>query len=169
MKKILVALLLVAFALPLRAAPANRPAVSAGIRRHTDHSVMTELPFDEGDISYTAGWEIHDPSGYWQLLIGYTPEVGGTNAVDYVITPQLNLLLEDRGWQAGVGVLGSYVKTDAGSDWTDVYWQFLLGFTLQLPAFSVDIVSYYPFKSWGDLSDFDTGDLEFGVMFKLFY
>ncbi len=169
MKRILVASLLLALTLPVLAVPATRPAVLAGARYHVEHSVFTELPFDSGDLSYTLGWEYHDQNGFWQLLVGYAPEIGGTNGVDYVVTPQLNLLLEDRGWQAGVGALSSYVVTEDESDWTSIYWQFLLGFTLQLPAFSIDIMSYYPFESWGKLSDFDAGDIEFGVMVKFFY
>ncbi len=138
-------------------------AVGLGIRSHVLHTEFEEYPFDDGDLSYIAGYEYHDNNGYWQLLVGYTPDVGDGTVVDSIITPQLNLLIQDGIWLAGVGVLGSYVETTEDSDWTDVYWQVMLGLELPLPIFKLDILAYYPFESWSTFGDFDTDDIEFGA------
>lgn len=137
-----------------------------GLRGHVLHTEYEEYPFDDGDLSYIAGYEYHDQAGYWQFLVGYTPEVGDGAMVDYIITPQLNLLLQDGAWLAGVGVLGSYIKTDLDDDWTDVYWQVMLGFSLPLPIFELEVLAYYPFESWSTFGDFDTDDIEFGGFAK---
>ena len=144
-------------------------AVSAGGRYHARHTTFEELPFDKGDISYTVGYEYHDQAGCWQLLVGYTPEVADGLAVDSVITPQLNLLIKDRAWIAGTGILGSYIETELESDWTDVYWQVMLGFELPLPVFKLEILAYYPFESWSEFDEFDTDDLEYGLSMKFMF
>jgi hypothetical protein len=142
-------------------------AASVGARYHAEHSSYAELPFVDGDMSYTLGYEYHDNSGYWQILVGYAPGAGsGTNAVESVITPQINLLLLDRSWVGGVGALSSYIETEEESDWTDIYWQAIFGVELPLGSFKLEILTYYPFESWDTFSDFDVDDLEFGASLK---
>jgi len=142
---------------------------SVGIRRHSLHSSFEELPFEDGDLTYTVGYEYHDQAGYWQLQVGYTPEVGDGIAVNSVITPELNLMIQDRAWVAGVGVLGSYIETELESDWMDVYWQVMFGLTLPLPICKIEILAYYPFESWSSFSDFDTDDIEYGASLKFMF
>ncbi len=149
--------------------------ISAGVRQHVTHSVFEELPFEDGDLTYTIGYEYHDKHGYWQLLVGYTPEVGieelGIDeiAVDYVITPQLNLIIQDGIFLAGTGILGSYIETEEDSDWTDVYWQLMLGFEIPLGALRLELLAYYPFESWGEIDEFDFDDVEYGGSFKILF
>lgn len=149
-------------------------ALSAGARYHMRHSEYTELPFDDGDMSYLLGYEYHEANAYWQLLVGYAPDIsdgddGRGVGVNAVITPQLNLLFADRNWLGGVGVLASYIETEDSdaSDWTDIYWQLMFGFQIPLPAFHVEVMAYYPFEKWKTLSDFDAGDIEYGLLLKL--
>ena len=168
MKKITVAIFSMLLLMGAQATHAQS-AVSAGARYHAKHSAFEELPFENGDISYTLGYEYHDKAGYWQLLVGYTPEVGDGMLVDYIITPQLNLLIKDSVWIAGTGILGSYIETELESDWTDVYWQVMLGFEFPLPAFSLELLAYYPFESWNEFDEFDTDDLEYGLSMKFMF
>ena len=141
--------------------------ISVGARQHVMHSEFEELPFEDGDLTYTIGYEIHDKHGYWQILIGYTPEVGneeleiGAPEVDYVITPQINLILQDGIFIAGTGILGSYIETEEDSDWTDVYWQLMLGIEIPLGAIRLELFASYVYESWGDIGDFDSDDIEF--------
>ncbi|MBT3193370.1 MAG: hypothetical protein HN341_12530 [Verrucomicrobia bacterium] len=145
-------------------------AVSMGARYHTEHSVFTELPFEDGDMSYSLGYEYHDASGYWQIMVGYAPGAGsGTNSVDSVITPQINLLLSDRSWIGGVGALASYIEGPDESDWTDVYWQVMFGLEIPIGSLKLEILTYYPFEEWGGFSDFEMDDLEFGASLKYFF
>lgn len=44
--------------------------------------------------------------------------------------------------------------------WTDVYWQFLAGASIPIGSLDLDILAAYPFKDWGDLGEFDSGDIE---------
>ncbi len=146
-----------------RGRSSNNTSASAGIRRHTTHSEFPELPFERRDMSYSLAWEIHDQNGFWQLGAFYTPDAGNaTNDISYVVTPFINLLLKDRGWVAGVGALSSYVVMEEEKEWTSIYWQFLLGFSIPVGQLELDIMGFYPFKSWGRVRDFRTGDLEFG-------
>ncbi len=140
----------------------------AGVRVHAEHSEFEELPFEDEDLSYGAVYEYHAEDAYWQIACMYAPDPGGrAGIVDYVITPQLNLILKDKIWRGGLGILGSYIEfeDDAGdSDWTDVYWQFILG--INVPFFfgmNVEAAAYYPFEDWNELSDMDTDDIEYGA------
>ena len=149
--------------------------VSAGVRQHIMHSEFEELPFEDGDLTYTIGYEYHDKHGYWQLLVGYTPEVGieelglDEMATDYVITPQLNLIIQDGVVLAGAGILKSYIETEDDSDWTDIYWQIMLGFEIPLGAIRLELLAYYPFETWGDIDEFSGSDIEFGGSIKYLF
>lgn len=154
-------------------------ALDIGARYHTRHSQYTELPYNNGDWSYQLGYEYHEGPAFWQLLVDYAPSISkGTDGrglgVDGVITPQINLLFEDRNWLAGVGALSSYIMYDdkiidkslKKDDWTDIYWQVMIGYDLPLPAFDIEVMVYYPFEKWKTFKDFKTDDLEFGIMLK---
>ncbi len=157
-----------------------RHALSAGARYHTRHMQYVELPYNKGDMSYMLGYEYHEAGGFWQLLIGFTPSVSdGTDGrgigVESVITPQLNLLFEDRNWVAGVGVLSSYINRDNKAviedeelrdEWTDIYWQLMIGYRMVLPALQIELMLYYPFEKWNTLRNFKGEDLEYGLMLK---
>lgn len=138
--------------------------IDAGVRYHVQHSAFKELPFGDGDLSYGGGYEIRDENGSIQLLCGFTPDFKDRDDLDYAVTPELNLLLLDRGVQGGLGVLSTYSQNDAGdNEWMDLYWQWILGLNIPLGSrFSLQTNAYYVFKSWGDLGDFDFGDIEFG-------
>ena len=172
MKTFVASLLSVLFLLPLIVNAGDSPnsAVGLGVRRHVLHSTFQDLPFEDGDLTYTLGCEYHDQSGYWQLLVGYTPEVGEGDLVDFVITPQLNLIIQDRIFLAGGGILGSYIESkDEGGDWTSVYWQFMLGLEIPIGPLNLEIMSYYPFEGISELSDFDLGDIEYGGSLKYYF
>ena len=140
-------------------------AITAGVRRHAEHSVFTDLPFSQGDLSYALGYELHEKNALWQLAADYAPDVTGTNNVQAVFTPQLNLMFKDRFWRAGVGLLESYIdRKDGGEDgWTNPYWQFILGVNIPIQKFSLGAAAYYPFAHWGDLDQIDVRDLDYGV------
>jgi len=146
------------------AAGAVSSALSAGATYHKDHSVFTELPFGDGDISCQLAYEAHNAAAFWQFVADYAPDLTGTNDVDYAITPQINLLFKDGAWRGGAGALASYLagKGDRESDWTSVYWQFLLGFEVPVGGLNVGAQALYRFETWGDLGDFDVGDIEYG-------
>jgi len=151
------------------AAPGDTMGIGAvGARYHTDHSAFEGLPYGDGDISVGAAYEWHEEAGYWQVAVDYAPVVRGssTNAsADYIVTPQLNLILSDRMWRGGAGVLSSYLGSESGaSDWTPFYWQLLAG--LNLPLHSrvyCDVFAYYVLEQWNEIKLFDWRDLEVGL------
>lgn len=151
-------------------AQAQQSAVSVGARQHSEHSQFEEIPFQDNDLTYTLGYEYQEQAGYWQLLVGYTPEIGDETLEKSVITPQLNFVVQDNIWLGGVGILGSYIETEAESetesDWTDMYWQVMLGVEIPVPIFDLEVLAYYPFEDWGEFSEFDTDDVEFGAALK---
>jgi hypothetical protein len=134
-----------------------------GGRYHVDHSEFAELPFGDGDVGYGLVYEFHDGPAYWQLGASYAPDITGTNAVDTVITPFANLILKDGFWRAGAGLLGSYIDGESDSDWTDPYWQLLLGVGIPLFGLNLDVQALYSFESWSDIGAFDMDDIEYGA------
>jgi hypothetical protein len=139
-------------------------SLNVGAKYHQKHSVFTALPYDDGDISYSVAYEYRDADALWQLACDVTPEFESRDDLDYGVTPQLNLLLVDRIFQGGLGVLSTFTDGEMGSDWMDLYWQFILGLALPLPGpFSVQINAYYVFESWSDVGDFDVDDIEYGA------
>lgn len=149
---------------------------AGGLRQHADHSVAEEIPFGNNDVSYGVAYEVYDSGGLWQFAVSLTPDVSerenvDTNnlmTVDQVITPELNLIMQDGPWLMGVGALMSYVEQENSegedeTEWTDVYWQFMLGFQMPFTQSSkLKICAYYPFEDWGDIGDFEFDDLDFG-------
>jgi len=149
---------------------------SIGARYHATHSRFEDYPFRSGDLTYQAGMEFHEGIGFWQIIVGYTPSVKSppepddpelvVPEIDYVFTPQLNLILHDQGWLVGTGILSSYIKDEVESDWSKVYWQTMLGYQFRLQHFTLDVMGIYPFDSWSNFSDFRFGNMEFSVMLK---
>jgi hypothetical protein len=137
---------------------------NVGGKYHQKHSAFIELPYDEGDISYSLAYEYRDADALWQLACDLTPEFKSRDDLDYGVSPQLNLLLVDRVFQGGVGILSTYTSGEDSGEWMDMYWQFILGLSLPLPGpLTLQVNSYYVFKSWGDVGDFDVGDVEYGA------
>jgi hypothetical protein len=143
---------------------AGKNSIGIGGRYQVDHSAFEELPFDDGDISYGVNYEYQEDAAFWQLGVLYTPEVGGTNSADYVVTPQINLMLKDDIWRGGIGALMSYIKDDNGEDdWTDLYWQLHLGVAIPIGPLSLTALAHYVFEDYGEIKDFDFDDLEYGA------
>jgi hypothetical protein len=139
-------------------------SLNVGGRYHQKHSVFTGLPYDDGDISGSVAYEYRDADALWQVACDLTPEFESRDDLDYGITPQLNLLLVDRMVQGGLGILSTYTHGDAGGDWMDMYWQLILGLALPFPGpFKVQVNAYYVFEEWGDIGEFDVGDIEYGA------
>ena len=144
-------------------AVANPHQLAVGVRQHVDHTTFDEYPFGEDDLSYGLAYEYHEGPAYWQIAVLYADDVTGTtNDLDFVLTPQINIVLKDAFWRLGVGGLTSYTKGDDVDEWTDLYWQVMAGLGLPVFALDVDVMAYYPFESWGDIGDFDIDDVEFG-------
>jgi hypothetical protein len=139
-------------------------AAALGARVQVEHSVFEELPFGDNDLTYALAYEYHEKIGYWQAAVAFTPDIDGAGSVDYAITPNLNLIFKDKIWRGGIGLLASYLDGgDDGTDWTDAYWQFILGVSVPLAGrLSLDVHSYYVFENWDALDEFDVDDLEFG-------
>ncbi len=154
-------------------APAWNPVV--GARYYTDHSIFDELPFSSGDIGYVGGLECREGDSVLQILVTYAPSLDGEKwadlampeVADYVITPELTLLASDGAWQAGGGILASYIATDLDEDWTDVYYKFQLGYTLGRGRMKIGINADYTFEDVDALSEFDFDDLDYSLLLHI--
>ena len=165
-------------------------AIGVGARHHVQHTAYEDYPYADGDLSYTIAYEYHDAAGYWQLMVGFTPDVGERTAVEgdsttvegegtteeeagavveSIITPQINLMIEDRIWLAGVGILSDYIETSEDTEWSDIYWQVILGILVPIGNLELEILAYYPFEDWGTIGDFDADDIEFGASIKFLF
>lgn len=151
-------------------AGAQSSMLGVGGRYHQQHSAFIALPYAEGDLSYGLLYEaLEKGTSVLQIGCSMTPEFKENDTLDYAVTPELNLLMQDRIFQGGVGIMSSYLSRTVGeSDWMDLYWQLLLGVRLDLSkSMSLQVNGSYVFESWGDLGDFDVGDIE-GVAYISF-
>ncbi len=142
--------------------------LSFGGRYHAEQKELPEIPFGEGDIAYGVAYEYHEQAAAWQLAATYCPDVtGGDKTVDYIITPEVNLIVKDGIWRGGIGMLYSYLdrKNDATDDdeWVGPYWQLLFG--ANIPFFGIDLKAraYYDFEKFGDLDEFELDKLDYGA------
>lgn len=140
--------------------------LAVGARYHQEHSVFEELPFEDGDIAYGLAYEYHENNAYWQLAVNVAPDINGTNALEYVITPQINLIATDNMWRAGVGVLASYLMPEddaVDEDWTDIYWQLMVGLVFPIGAMNLEVQAFYVLEAWDEITEFDFSDIEYGA------
>ena len=151
------------FWLAASAAVAASQGVGAGARYHISHSAFPELPYDDGDMSYSLMYMYGNDVAEWQLVADWAPSVSGLDGADSAFSPQLNLLFKDGVFRAGGGLLSCYIDGD-DSDWLDPYWQFLLGLAVPVrQGFGVEAYAFYPFKTGGDLDQFEFSDIEGGA------
>ncbi|MDP6491448.1 MAG: hypothetical protein QGH42_05480 [Kiritimatiellia bacterium] len=129
-----------------------------GARYHVEHDSEREVPFDDV-TTYGIVYEYHERGTFWQLGLQYGTEIGGVD-VDYVLTPEINLMLTDGAWRGGIGALSTYVKVDDESDWSDVYYQFILGFDMPLGSTILSIQANYAFEDFDKLDEFDFDELD---------
>ena len=164
--KILSALLALLLAWPIAAGAAPRSAkssaIGAGIRVHPAHKEFGLVPYDD-DLSYRVCYEYHEAIALWQLALNYLPNASAL-PIDEVLTPELNLLFKDGIWRGGIGVLSSYVKVLGESEWTDVYFQFLLGIEFPVGPLHLQVQAIYPFEDFDALGDFTFDDMEYGAL-----
>lgn len=146
------------------AAAEGNTAIGFGTRMRIEHSQHENLPHGDGDLSYAVALEWHESEAYWQLAVDFAPKPSESNTVDYVLTPQLSLILKDQFWRGGIGLLWSLVEDEnEGGEWTDLYYQFMFGVSMPVYRLNLDIFLYYYFEDWDELADFDFTDIEFGV------
>lgn len=164
MKKLL---LLLAFIPVLASAGATGSmAVLANARYHQANEPVADWPFDKDDFSYGLSLAFYDGAGYIELGANYAPD-SSYDAVDSVVTPFARLVITDQFFAAGIGIRDNYIffsdSTDQKDDWADLMYEFYLGLEIPLGSFVIGGGAYYTFDDWGELSDFDTDFLEYGV------
>lgn len=179
---LLATLALLALALPgLGAEDKYGPhSLSLGGRYHTEHSEFTDLPYGNGDISYLLAYQYTQGFAIWQFAADLGPDVSGKKAVvsgsttnllgvDYIFTPQFNVIIRDGYFRGGGGIRTSYIREEGGEgEWLDPYWQLQLGLAFPLyQRLSLDISTYYVYERWDKLLDFKFGDLEYGALLNL--
>ncbi len=161
-----------ALALAIPPAFAGSPhMVSAGGRYHTENTVFTDLPYGNADLSYALAYTYSEKYLALKLGADFSPSVSGTrdaphtNATDCVISPQASVIIKDRIFRGGVGILTSYIRDDQGSsDWLSPYWQMMLGLCVPVyKNFSLEGEVYYVLKNWGSIGDLQFNELEYGL------
>ena len=146
---------------------AKQSSLTVGIRQYADHPDDISSPFGKGDLSYLLAYEYHEGGAFWQCGLSYTPHASSTSMVSVVksvVTPQLRLVFEENLLVLGVGVLKHYMTQDDASHWSDLYWEVEAGLHARLSS-TIDAraMAFYTFKNWGDLGNFDSSELEFGL------
>ena len=91
-----------------------------------------------------------------------TPDAGGTDESDLVFTPGIAAMLEDRGFFGGLRYQKSFDDGFSGiSGW---YWDLSLGYGWDFSdELALEFVVSYPFEDFDEFSEFDDGDLEYGL------
>lgn len=145
--------------------PSSR--IAFDVRLHDEFPGLADLPVEKNDVSYGLFYEYHEGIGYWQIGADYMPSPG-TEGADYIVTPEINLILKDRIYRLGSGAMKSYVKGDDGRHWTSIYWQVIAGFGIPLgDYFSIDIYAHYVFNSWKEFTDTDLNAVDYTAGFTL--
>ncbi|NQU40946.1 MAG: hypothetical protein HQ523_13425 [Lentisphaerae bacterium] len=157
----IISLLLIFCAASVGAAPKSSSRVGGGVRYHTAQDTVVAAPFDN-DVSYGLLYEYHEGETFWQLGVNYATSMG-SNDVDSVITPEVNLVFADKLWRGGVGVLSSYIKDEVGSDWTDLYYQLILGLEIPVGKMSLEVLAYYVFDDFNSIKEFNFNEIEVGA------
>jgi hypothetical protein len=164
------ALLLLAGLLAASPAFAIQQGVSGQVRQYGTHRYFEDRPFVGGDIGYGAAYEIRDEMGFWQLGALYIPDAGTDSTYDYAATPFLNLIIKERSFLLGVGILQTYTSGSADDEWSDLYWNLLTG--LEFPVgdrLSVTGLAIYDFEGWNTLNDFRFEDVEFAASLNFLF
>ena len=149
----------------------GRSALSLAGRYHPLSAALPEVPYGKGDYSGMVGLELHEGDAFWQLAVDLAPEAENAPEADLIVTPQVNLLFRDRMVVGGLGILKTYVDDDTRDDkWTDIYYQFALGFDAPLGRkLTLTAMAYYPFAKWNKLSDFEFDELDYAVGLRYFF
>lgn len=153
---------------------AKSASITGGVRQYINHPEDKGSPFGDGDMSYLLAYEYHEAKAYWQLGVSFTPETSVTSVVinaqsvvanvESVITPQIRLIFEESLLMIGIGVLKHYVQGKEANHWSDVYWEFQAGLHTPISsALELRGLAYYSFRDWGDIGDFNTNQIEFGL------
>jgi hypothetical protein len=153
-------------AMSVTALAAASHSLDVGGRYYQDKSNFRVLPYDDGDMAVSVAYEYAEQNVFWQLGCDVLPDSKYREALHYAVTPQLNLMLRDPAWfiHGGVGILSTFTHTDAGENWTDLYWQLILG--LDIPVsdkWSVQANAFYVFDKWDHLSQFDIHEVDLGA------
>ncbi len=119
-------------------------------------------------MSGVIGVEFHEATAYWLLALGWVHNPSGFEEADvnYGLTPELNLILKDRAFIGGAGILRSYISSDEDdvSGWSKTYYQLLLGFNFSMGRrVTLSTFAVYPFARWSRLRDFSGSDLEYSL------
>ncbi len=162
MPKHLLPVLLLSTAL---AAPATELAVQ--VKKHADHSAFRERPYGKDDVSYGAFFELSEGLAAWRLGASYLTDASGFGEAETVITPEITLLAQDGIWEGGVSALMDYVDANDETEWGDLYYQLQLGLRLPLgKRAALGVNAYYPMESFGEIGEFKTGDLDYGLSLR---
>lgn len=137
--------------------------VSVGALMHKESAALTGSPFRDDDISYGVAYEWHDRCGYGILGVDFTPQLDNKD-YDFVITPNIGLILKDKWIEGGARLLKDYMKTRSNSDWGDIYWDLEIGTGFNITdEILFQIHAVYQFESWSDVKDFEVDDLSYGA------
>lgn len=153
--------------IPLPEDESRSHVINFTARFHREHSEFESMPYGESDMGWLLAYEFHEGIGFWQTGVEFSNRPSKIQWVDYVLTPQLNLIFKDRIYRAGLGIRWNYLKSrdpNFETNWSDLYWQFSIGLAypvwrrLELGAYS-----YYVFEEWSELGEFNVGDIEYGI------
>lgn len=138
--------------------------IAGGVRLYDEFPGLKNFPIEKDDLGYELLYEYHEGIGYWQLGAAYIP-APDDDRFDYLVSPQINLILKDRIYRIGTGAMKTYVKTNSDKYWTDLCWQMILGLGLPLgDHLSIDVYAHYVFKSWKDFTDTDQAAIDYSAL-----
>lgn len=141
------------------AAASSKQRFGVGARYHAQHNAEErEVAFDD-ESTYGIVYEYHEGNTFWQLGAQYGTSLG-TNDVDYIITPEINLMLTDGAWRGGIGALATYFSGDVDDDWSDIYYQFILGVDFPIGSLALSLQTAYVFEDFDKLDEFDFDELD---------
>lgn len=141
--------------------------IAGGVRLYDEFPGLKNFPVEKDDLGYELMYEYHEGIGYWQLGAVYMP-APNDDRFDYLISPQINLILKDSIYRIGTGAMKTYVKTADDKYWTDLHWQMILGLGFPIGNhFSIDIYAHYVYTNWKEITDTDMAAIDYSVLLSV--
>jgi len=168
-RKLFIALIVLALVLGLSGSSFARVGLGVGTRYHVALKDIPGTDFDQNHLSFLGGLRL---KVIWLVLdadVDYRPGVGD---VAYSLTPKISFLVDilGTGFYGGAGIEKTYVKwVSEDPEWSDLIYVVQVGREIGLGPLSLSLDAYYEYygSETFSLKDIDTNFITFGA--RLFW
>lgn len=162
MRKVLIAVVVVALVLGVTGSSFAGLGLSVGTRYHVSLKDIPDTDFDKSHLSFLAGLRHRAGLLILDVDVDYRAKMGD---VDYSLTPKISFLVDilGTGIYAGAGIEETYVQWASGdAGWSDLNYVLQAGTEIALEPLSLILDAYYESANFS-LKEIDTSFITFGA------